>query len=92
MPEGLTRGELSGTFKACSDDRLQIGTVAGFVSEGCPASNRNAGRVRVGIPGRNESESAPEQAANIAACSIADEKCTIWSARRQSSLSMKQSD
>ena len=58
MPEGLTRGELSGTFKACSDDRLQIGTVAGFVSERWPVSNRNGGRLRVGIPGRNKSESA----------------------------------
>lgn len=32
--------------------------VAGFASEWWPTSNRNGGRLRVGIPGRNKSESA----------------------------------
>ena len=31
---------------------------AGFISESWPASNRNGGRLHVGIPGRNKSESA----------------------------------
>src|SRR5258708_38800889 len=31
---------------------------AGFISEWWPASNRNGGRLHVGIPGRNKSESA----------------------------------
>ena len=31
---------------------------AGFISEWGPASNRNGGRLHVGIPGRNKSESA----------------------------------
>ncbi|UEM12403.1 ThiF family adenylyltransferase [Bradyrhizobium barranii subsp. barranii] len=31
---------------------------AGFISESWPASNRNDGRLQVGIPGRNKSESA----------------------------------
>ncbi|MGY3409917.1 hypothetical protein ACVWZV_006030 [Bradyrhizobium sp. GM5.1] len=31
---------------------------AGFISEWWPASNRNDGRLQVGIPGRNKSESA----------------------------------
>ncbi|WP_210164010.1 hypothetical protein, partial [Bradyrhizobium japonicum] len=30
----------------------------GFISESWPASNRNDGRLQVGIPGRNKSESA----------------------------------
>src|SRR5260370_26875826 len=32
---------------------------AGFISEWWPASNRNGGRLHVGKPGRNKSESAP---------------------------------
>jgi hypothetical protein len=32
---------------------------AGFISEWWPASNRNRGRLHVGIPGRNKSVSAP---------------------------------
>jgi len=31
---------------------------AGFISESWPASNRNGGRLHVGKPGRNKSESA----------------------------------
>jgi hypothetical protein len=31
---------------------------AAFISERRPTSNRNGGRLRVGIPGRNKSESA----------------------------------
>lgn len=31
---------------------------AGFISESWPDSNRNGGRLQVGIPGRNKSESA----------------------------------
>ena len=38
--------------------RLQIGMVAGFISERWPASNRNPGRLHVGTPGRIKSESA----------------------------------
>jgi transposase len=40
-----------------------IGTPAGFSSEWWPASNRNAGRHHVGIPGRLRSESADRLAA-----------------------------
>jgi len=32
--------------------------VAGFISEWWPASNRNGGRLQIGIPGRIESEFA----------------------------------
>ena len=38
--------------------RKLIGMPAGFISEWWPASNRNGGRLHVGIPGRNKSESA----------------------------------
>jgi hypothetical protein len=38
--------------------RKLIGMPAGFISEWWPASNRNGGRLQVGIPGRNKSESA----------------------------------
>ncbi len=34
---------------------------AGFISEWWPASNRNRGRLHVGIPGRNKSESAADK-------------------------------
>src|SRR5260370_20559521 len=40
--------------------RKLIGMPAGFISEWWPASNRNRGRLHVGIPGRNKSESAPQ--------------------------------
>jgi hypothetical protein len=42
MPEWLTR------------EAHDTGNVAGFVSESCPASNRNAGRLRLGISGRHQ--------------------------------------
>lgn len=55
MPEVLTR-------KARRDrqpgGRINLGTVAGFMSEWWPASNRNTGRLHLAIPGRLASESA----------------------------------
>jgi hypothetical protein len=53
MPESLTRKKTSPGV------RLQIGTASGFNSEPRPASDRNGVRLRVGIPVRNKSESAP---------------------------------
>src|SRR5580700_6380416 len=41
--------------------RLQIGMVAGFISEWWPASNRNGGRLQIGIGGRIASEFAVER-------------------------------
>ena len=57
MPELLTRRETPQSI---------VGRVAGFksewwpgfISEWWPTSNRNDGRLRVGIPGRLQSESA----------------------------------
>src|SRR6202022_1125010 len=43
--------------EGCGGRKL-IGMPAGFISEWWPASNRNGGRLHVGIPGRNKSESA----------------------------------
>ena len=56
MPELLTQTENA----ARQPRKLAgfIGMVAGFIPERWPASNRNAGRLRVGIPGRLQSESA----------------------------------
>ncbi len=51
MPEVLTCRE---TPQSIAD------RVAGFKSEWWPTSNRNDGRLRVGIPGRLQSESALE--------------------------------
>jgi hypothetical protein len=53
MPELLTRMPFGG-----SGGPILIGIVAGFIPEWWPASNRNAGRLQVGIPGRLKSESA----------------------------------
>ena len=50
MPEWLTRRETPQSI---------AGRVAGFKSEWWPTSNRNGGRLRLGIPGRLQSESAP---------------------------------
>ena len=47
MPEGLTQTKTA-TSKI----------PAGFISECRPASFRNGGRLQIGIPGRNKSESA----------------------------------
>jgi hypothetical protein len=56
MPESLTRRKTAANPH--QGGRLQIGMVAGFISERWPASNRNPGRLHVGKPGRNKSESA----------------------------------
>lgn len=55
MPEGLTQTKTPPSQKP---GRKLIGMPAGFISEWWPASNRNGGRLHVGIPGRNKSESA----------------------------------
>ena len=55
MPESLTRKKRR---HHCNGGRLQIGMVAGFISERWPASNRNSGQLHVGTPGRIKSESA----------------------------------
>ena len=57
MPELLTRRETRPIHRR-PGGRLQIGMVAGFISEWWPTSNRNGGRLRLGIPGRLQSESA----------------------------------
>ena len=54
MPEGLTQTKTPTLLRS----RKLIGMPAGFISEWWPASNRNGGRLHVGIPGRNKSESA----------------------------------
>lgn len=54
MPESLTRKNAANHQRGW----LQIGTVAGVISERWPASNRNPGRLHVGTPGRIKSESA----------------------------------
>jgi hypothetical protein len=46
--------------------RLQIGMVAGFISEPWPASNPKPGRLHIGSPGRIKSESAPDREAVLA--------------------------
>jgi hypothetical protein len=56
MPESLTRKKNAANHR--KGGRLQIGMVAGFISERWPASNRNPGRLHVGTPGRIKSESA----------------------------------
>jgi len=56
MPQWLTRWKTLEIL--AGDGRLQIGMAAGFKSERWPASNRNPGRLPVGIPGRLKSESA----------------------------------
>jgi len=56
MPESLTRKKNAANHR--KGGRLQIGMVAGFISERWPASNRNSGRLHVGTPGRIKSESA----------------------------------
>jgi hypothetical protein len=56
MPESLTRKKTS--LIAGKGGRLQIGMVAGFISERWPTSNRKPGRLQVGTPGRIKSESA----------------------------------
>jgi hypothetical protein len=56
MPESLTRKKTS--LIAGKGGRLQIGMVAGFISEWWPTSNRKPGRLQVGTPGRIKSESA----------------------------------
>jgi len=46
---------------ACGDQTLRAenpAQVAGFISEWWPASNRNRGRIEIGISGRIESEFA----------------------------------
>ncbi len=63
MPESLTRKKTSPGVQ------LQIGTASGFKSEWWPASNRNRVRLRVGIPVRNASESAPKDGIPILGCS-----------------------
>ncbi len=55
MPEGLTQTKTPNSPKT---GRRLIGNPAGFKSEWWPTSNRNGGRLQIGIPGRNESESA----------------------------------
>jgi len=40
--------------------RVRVGTATGFASETWPASERNGGRLRVGIHGRLQSEFAPD--------------------------------
>ena len=55
MPEGLTQTKTPNSPKT---GRRLIGTPAGFKSEWWPTSDRNGGRLQIGIPGRNESESA----------------------------------
>lgn len=59
MPEGLTQTKTPNSPKT---GRRLIGTPAGFKSEWWPTSDRNGGRLQIGIPGRNESESAAEHA------------------------------
>jgi hypothetical protein len=49
--------------------------VAGFISEWWPTSNRNAGRLRVGMGGRLPSESAPSPGRNVNAGGIAVHGC-----------------
>ena len=56
MPQWLTRWKTLEIL--AGDGRLQIAMAAGFKSERWPASNRNPGRLPVGIPGRLKSESA----------------------------------
>src|SRR5580704_13244736 len=56
MPESLTRKKNAANHR--KGGRLQIGMVAGFISERWPTSNRNPGRLHVGTPGRIKSESA----------------------------------
>jgi len=49
---------------ACGDQTLRAenpAQVAGFISEWWPASNRNRGRIEIGISGRIESEFATAQ-------------------------------
>jgi len=46
MPESLTRRKTPANY--LSGGPFQIGTVAGFISEWWPASNRNSGRLHVG--------------------------------------------
>ncbi|MGY3413127.1 hypothetical protein ACVWZV_009293 [Bradyrhizobium sp. GM5.1] len=55
MPEGLTQTKTP-TSKTPAGFKSEW--PAGFISEWWPASNRNDGRLQVGIPGRNKSESA----------------------------------
>ncbi|WRH57246.1 MAG: hypothetical protein RSE11_19940 [Bosea sp. (in: a-proteobacteria)] len=55
MPEGLTQTKTPDSPKP---GRGLIGTPAGFKSEWWPTSNWNGGWLQIGIPGRNESESA----------------------------------
>ncbi len=59
MPQWLTRWKTLEIL--AGDGRLQIGMAAGFKSERWPASNRNPGRLPVGIPGRLKSESASNE-------------------------------
>ena len=51
---------------------------AGFISESWPASNRNDGRLQVGIPGRNKSESAVMASAIGAAASLPHAAGCAW--------------
>ena len=55
MPELLTQTKTPTSSETWPE---LIGMPAGFISEWWPASNRNGGRLHVGIPGRNKSESA----------------------------------
>ncbi len=68
MPEGLTQTKTPNSPKT---GRRLIGTPAGFKSEWWPTSDRNGGRLQIGIPGRNESESATIPAARRRLAEIA---------------------
>src|SRR5205823_3481004 len=57
-------------FCTAVDGRHHLGMVAGFSSEWWPVSNRNPGRLHLGIPGRNASESAAHRT-NPSICGLA---------------------
>jgi hypothetical protein len=59
VPESLTRRMRRETCAPLWGGRHRLGTVAGFSSEWWPVSNRNPGRLHLGIPGRNASCNHP---------------------------------